>query len=100
MQQTKSHLQSQWEVTDLGNPTKIIGIEITQTDDSITISQKAYIKSILQRGALTNCMAQQYQWILISNWNQILMDRRGTKVTHLQDFSESSNSWQIAHDLT
>ena len=48
MKQTKLDLHSKWEVTDLGKPTKIIGIEITQTDDSITISQKAYVESILQ----------------------------------------------------
>ena len=48
MEQTKSDLRTQWEVTDLGEPTKIIGVEITQTDDSITISQKVYIESILE----------------------------------------------------
>ena len=35
-------------MTDLGEPTKIVGIEITQTENSITISQKLYIKSILE----------------------------------------------------
>lgn len=35
-------------MTDLGEPTKIIGVEITQTDTSITISQKVYIESILK----------------------------------------------------
>jgi hypothetical protein len=48
MEQTKSDLHTQWEVTDLGEPTKIIGVEITQTNNSITISQKIYIKSILE----------------------------------------------------
>jgi len=43
---------SEWEVTDLGEPTKIVGIEITQTKDAITISQKAYLESILQREGL------------------------------------------------
>ena len=52
MKQTKSDLHSKWEVTDLGKPTKIIGIEITQTDDSIIISQKGYVESILQREGL------------------------------------------------
>ena len=53
MEQTKSNLRTQWEVTDLGEPTKIIGIEITQIDDSITISQKVYIKSILEHEGLS-----------------------------------------------
>jgi tRNA(Ser,Leu) C12 N-acetylase TAN1 len=47
MKETKTFLQSEWEVTDLEEPNKIIGIEITQKPDSITISQQAYIESIL-----------------------------------------------------
>ena len=52
MEQTKSDLRTEWEVTDLGEPTKIIGIEITQTENTITISQKIYIESILEREGL------------------------------------------------
>ena len=40
-------------MTDLGEPTKIVGIEITQTDDSITLSQKVYVKSILEHEGLS-----------------------------------------------
>ena len=53
MEQTISDIQSVWEVAILGEPTKIVGIEITQTDDAITISQKMYINSILQRKGLS-----------------------------------------------
>jgi hypothetical protein len=53
MEQTISDVQSVWEVTILGEPTKIVGIEITQTDDAITISQKMYINSILEREGLS-----------------------------------------------
>jgi Reverse transcriptase (RNA-dependent DNA polymerase) len=35
----KDTLCSEWEVTDLGESTKIVGIEVTRTDDSISISQ-------------------------------------------------------------
>ena len=35
-------------MTDLGEPTKIVGIKITQTDDSITLSQKVCVESILE----------------------------------------------------
>src|ERR1700678_3599935 len=45
MEQTISDIQSVWEVTILGE----VGIKITQTSDSITISQKMYIKTILER---------------------------------------------------
>jgi hypothetical protein len=47
MKEKKTFLQFEWEVTDLGEPNKIIGIEITQKPDSITILQQAYIESIL-----------------------------------------------------
>ena len=53
MEQTKSDLRTEWEMTDLGEPTKIIGVEITQTDDTITLSQKVYIESILEREGLS-----------------------------------------------
>jgi Reverse transcriptase (RNA-dependent DNA polymerase) len=53
IEQTISDIKSVWEVTDVGEPTKIVGIEITQKIDSITISQKQYIKSILEREGLS-----------------------------------------------
>lgn len=43
----KDNICFQWETTDMGDSTKIIGIEITHKDD-FTISQQKYIKSILQ----------------------------------------------------
>ena len=45
----KEEIKSKWTVTDMGEPTKIIGIEITIKDDSILISQEKYIDSILKR---------------------------------------------------
>jgi hypothetical protein len=36
-------------VTDLGEPSKIVGIEITKNDDSIIISQEKYIENILEK---------------------------------------------------
>ena len=53
MEQMKSDLHTEWEVTDLGEPTKIIGVEITQTENAITISQKVYIESILEHEGLS-----------------------------------------------
>ena len=43
MDHMKDTLRSEWEVTDLGEPTKIVGIEVTCTNDSISISQEKYI---------------------------------------------------------
>jgi hypothetical protein len=48
MEQTKSDLRTALEMTDLGKPTKIIGVKITQTNDTITLSQKVYVESILE----------------------------------------------------
>jgi len=53
MEQTKSDLHTEWEMTDLGEPTKIIGVKITQTEDSITFLQKVYVESILEREGLS-----------------------------------------------
>ena len=50
-------LHAEWEITDLGEPAKIVGIEITRTKDSIILSQKRYIKVILQREGLTKANA-------------------------------------------
>ena len=52
LDQTISDIRQIWEVTVLGEPAKIVGIEITQTEDSIKIAQKLYIKSILEREGL------------------------------------------------
>jgi hypothetical protein len=49
MEHMKDAIKSEWEVTDLGEPKKIVGIEITRDEDSITISQQKYIKRILER---------------------------------------------------
>jgi Reverse transcriptase (RNA-dependent DNA polymerase) len=48
MTNLKNELESVFELTNLGGPSKIVGIKITQTLDSITITQKQYILTILQ----------------------------------------------------
>jgi hypothetical protein len=54
MEHMKNSLRSEWELTDLGEPQKIIGIEIKQTDNSITISQQKYIETLLRREMMAN----------------------------------------------
>ena len=49
MVRIKADIKSEWEVTDLGEPTKIVSIEITRHGDSITISQVRYIETVLRR---------------------------------------------------
>jgi hypothetical protein len=98
MERTKSDLHTQWEVTDLGEPTKIVGVEITQTDDSITLSQKVYVESILEREGLSEINSVATHWTPTLSWYRIPMETKGTEVIPLRDSSGSSNSWPIALD--
>ena len=52
MSKMKLDIKAKWEVTDLGEPTKIVGIEITMGRDTIAISQTRYIESILKKEGL------------------------------------------------
>jgi hypothetical protein len=52
MNKMKSDIKAEWEVTDLGEPSKVVGIKITIGKDSITISQTKYIESILRKEGL------------------------------------------------
>jgi len=52
MNKMKADIKAKWEVTDLGEPSKIVGIEITIGRDSIAILQSKYIKSILKKEGL------------------------------------------------
>jgi hypothetical protein len=44
----KKELRSEWELTDLGEPAKIVGIEVTRGDGYVTITQKNYVCKILK----------------------------------------------------
>jgi len=52
MEKMKTDIKSEWEVMDLGDPKKIVGIEITMGEDLITISSSKYIESILLKEGL------------------------------------------------
>ena len=49
MNKMKDNIKYIWEVTDLGDLAKIIGIEIAISKNSIIISQEKYIKKILKK---------------------------------------------------
>ena len=55
MNKMKSDIRAEWEVTDLGEPIKIVSIEITMGSDMIAISQSKYIESILKKEGLERC---------------------------------------------
>ncbi|KAH0609220.1 uncharacterized protein H6S33_001448 [Morchella sextelata] len=48
-------LKADFECTDLGNSKFILGIEITVTNNGITLSQRAYINKILDKFGMSNC---------------------------------------------
>jgi len=48
-------MESEWEITDMGMPTKIIGIKLKISLDEISISSSSYIKSILEKELLERC---------------------------------------------
>jgi len=45
-------VENEWEITDIGVPTKIISIELMITSDTISISSSSYINSILTKEGL------------------------------------------------
>jgi hypothetical protein len=49
MTHMKDTIKSEWTITDLGEPKKIVSIEITIDDRSISISQQKYIESLLHQ---------------------------------------------------
>ncbi len=49
IEQTKANLEAEWELTDLGEPVKIVGIKITLGNHSITILQWQYLESVLKK---------------------------------------------------
>ena len=55
MTNLKVELNSTFDLTDIGEPNKIVGIEITRrANGSIFISQKQYIESILKQEGMLN----------------------------------------------
>jgi hypothetical protein len=59
MEQMKNDICTEWETTDMGEPTKIVGIEISQSPGQISISQKQNIQKILEKQGLTNASPVQ-----------------------------------------
>jgi hypothetical protein len=47
MTHMKNTIKAEWTVTNLREPKKIVGIQITNSNGSIDISQQKYIKSLL-----------------------------------------------------
>lgn len=80
MERMKQNLHSEWEVTDLGELAKIVGIEISRKREMIRISQERYIES--ER----DCK-KQIQWPQGSY--QIPGELKGIEVTPMHKCLES-----------
>ena len=80
----KTNLNSIFNLTDIGKPNKIVGIEIMcKANSSIFISQKHYIESILKE---KECLMPHLSRLLSTSklyLNQILKAKKVTEATHL-----------------
>jgi len=54
MSKVAADMHGKFDLTNMGEPSKIVGIEITQDEDSVTISQTKYIEAILEREGMRN----------------------------------------------
>jgi len=54
MEGMKNDIHTEWETTDMGEPTKIVGIEINQSPGQISITQKQSVQGILERQGLAD----------------------------------------------
>jgi hypothetical protein len=59
MDDIKNDIRSEWETKDLGEPSKIVGIEISQSPGQISISQRQNIQKILERQGLDDACSVQ-----------------------------------------
>ena len=57
MEKMKDNIQAEWETTDIGEPSKIVGIEITLSKGRISITQAQNIKKIL------TCYVHRWTWV-------------------------------------
>src|SRR6266852_5279991 len=54
MEDIKRDIRTEWETTDLGEPSKIVGIEISMSPGKVIISQKQSIQRILEKHGLAD----------------------------------------------
>ena len=76
MKKMKDEISSKWTVMDMGEPAKISGIEVTQNDNSIQISQ---LKPFLKEREWWMQIQFQCQGIWMTKFNRIQMVNEGSK---------------------
>ena len=100
MNMMKDKIKSAWEITDLGKPSTIIGIEISQMQNSITISQQWHIKFILEWEGMTCSNPVATLLDLNIKILQIQMEMKVTIATAMHNLSENCNFLPMQWDPT
>ena len=85
MAEMKKDICTEWETTDMGEPSKIVSIEISQTPEAITILQKQSIQCILEQQGLTE--ANPVQMPLDLN-NKILPNPDGNEGNRSNSYAQ------------
>ena len=67
IEEFKSTMTREFEMTDLGLLKFFLGLEVKQRETDIFISQETYAKEILKKYKMKNCNRYQYQWNLVQN---------------------------------
>jgi len=97
MAEIKKDIRTEWETMDMGEPSKIVGIEISQTLEAITISQKQSIQRILERQGLTK--ANPVQMPLNLN-NKILSNPDGNEGNRSNSYAQLLEELQFVANST
>ena len=90
MHYMKEEIKASWEVTNMGELKKIIGIKISHTGNTVTIFQQHYIKSILKCKNSKDCNPVS---MLMDPKVKILLNPEGN------EGSQSNYFAQILHEL-
>ena len=53
--QVRDHIKAQFEITDSGLLTAVLGIRVTQCDDYIALDQEHYVRTLLDKHSMSNC---------------------------------------------
>ena len=97
MDKMKNDIRQEWDVTDMGEPTKIVGIEIAQTPRKISIAQKHSIETILQRQGLTNANPV---WMPLNPNVKIVSNPDGNEGNKSNSFAELLGELQYIANMT
>jgi Reverse transcriptase (RNA-dependent DNA polymerase) len=97
MEVIKKDIRTEWETTDMGEPSKIVGIEITRSPNQISISQKKSLEKILKKQGLAD--ANTVQMLLDPN-TKILPNSDGNEGNRSNSYAQLLGELQYIANLT